>query len=110
MSHVDKLIVWMEGEVKTPPFSTEARLKAGFLLRKLQKGELIEMPLSRLMPTIGSNCHELRISDKSKTWRIVYAIDEDAIIILEVFAKKTQKTPKPVIDNCKKRLQRYNEV
>ena len=110
MSETDKFIVWLEGGVKTPPFSTEARLKAGFLLRKLQKGELIEMPLSRPMPTIGSNCHELRINDQSKTWRIVYAIDKDAVIILEVFAKKTQKTPKSVIDNCKKRLKRYNEV
>lgn len=50
------------------------------------------------MPSIGANCHELRINDKSKTWRIAYFIDKDAIVILEVFAKKTQKTPTEVID------------
>ena len=43
------------------------------------------------MPSIGKNCHELRVNDKNKTWRIIYFIDEDAIVILEVFAKKTRK-------------------
>ncbi len=31
-----KPLVWLKGEVKTPPFSSQARLEAGFLLRKLQ--------------------------------------------------------------------------
>lgn len=103
------MIVWLEGEIKTPPFSSDARLKAGYLLRKLQKGEFIEMPLSRPMPSIGANCHELRINDKTKTWRIIYTIDVDSIIILEVFAKKTQKTPQNIIESCKRRLQFYKE-
>lgn len=97
----------MHGEVKTPPFSVEARIKAGFLLRRLQKGELLEMPVSRPMPGIGTNCHELRIYDETKTWRIVYYIDEEAVVILEVFAKKTQKTPSEVIKNCERRLKLY---
>ncbi len=109
MSENDKYLVWLHGEVKTPPFSVEARIKAGFLLRRLQKGELLEMPVSRPMPSIGQNCHELRINDKGKTWRIVYHIDFDAIAILEVFAKKTQKTPTEVIDRCKQRLQLYKQ-
>jgi len=29
----EKPIVWLHGEVKTPPFSQTARLEAGFLLR-----------------------------------------------------------------------------
>ena len=109
MSSRDKPLVWVQGEVKTPPFSTDARLKAGFLLRRLQKGEILEMPDSRPMPSVGKNCHELRINDQNKTWRIIYFIDDDAILILEVFAKKTQKTPKRVIDLCKSRLTLYKE-
>jgi len=31
----NKPLIWLKGEVKTPPFSTQARLEAGFLLRKL---------------------------------------------------------------------------
>ena len=110
MNHTGKPIVWLKGEVKTPPFSSEARLEAGFLLRKLQSGENLSLPVSRPMPSIGSQCHELRINDEDKTWRIIYYIDADAIVILEVFKKNTQKTPDDVIKNCKKRLQRYHEI
>ena len=109
MSEDHKPIIWLHGEVKTPPFSSQARIKAGFLLRRLQRGELLEMPVSRPMPAIGKNCHELRISDKEKIWRIVYYLDEDAIIILEVFVKKSQKTPPEVIEMCKKRLSLYKD-
>jgi phage-related protein len=107
MSVNDKPLVWISGEVKTPPFSAAARIKAGFLLRRLQKGDLLEMPDSRPMPSIGKNCHELRINDRNKIWRIIYFIDEDCIVILEVFAKKSKKTPHKVIDVSKERLARY---
>jgi len=80
------------------------------LLRQLQTGEKIGMPHSRPMPTIGKQCHELRINDQDKTWRVIYRIDEDAIIILEVFAKKTNATAQKVIDVCKERLRRYDDA
>ena len=109
MSENDKPLVWIQGEVKSPPFSADARIKVGFLLRRLQQGDKVEMPDSRPMPSIGKNCHELRINEKNKTWRIIYFIDDDAIVILEVFAKKTQKTSQEVIDVCRKRLARYKQ-
>ena len=107
---VSKPLVWLHGEIKTPPFSRAARVEVGFLLRRLQEGELVEFPASRPMPTIGSNCHELRVEDRDLTWRIVYCIDSDAIVILEVFEKKSRATPKHVIDTCKKRLRLYRRV
>ena len=70
----DVPLVWLFGEVKTPPFSAEARVEAGFLLRRLQQGETLGLPQSRPMPTIGTGCHELRIPDRSVTWRIVYHV------------------------------------
>jgi phage-related protein len=103
-------LVWIKGEVKTPPFSQEARIEAGVLLRRLQRGEALSLPHSRPMPGIGKRCHELRIQDKDKTWRIVYRIDFDAIIIAEVFEKKSRATPKRVIETCKRRLDRYDEL
>ena len=110
MKTKDKPLVWLHGEIKTPPFSSSARIEAGFLFRLLQMGEKLKMPYSRPMPSIGSNCHELRINDEGCTWRIIYKIDDDAIIILEVFNKKTQQTPKKVIDICKKRIKEYDNV
>ena len=67
------------------------------------------MPGSRPMPVIGPRCHELRVNDENKTWRVVYRIDRDAIVILEVFEKKSQKTPHEVIDACRRRLRSYEE-
>jgi len=40
--------------------------------------------------------------------RIVYRIDPDAIILVEVFVKKTQKTPPSVLETCRRRLRRYD--
>ncbi|MBV8897962.1 MAG: type II toxin-antitoxin system RelE/ParE family toxin [Acidobacteriaceae bacterium] len=105
-----KPLVWLHGEVRTPPFSRAARVEAGFLLRRLQNGEVLEMPASRPMPTIGSNCHELRIDDGGATWRIVYHVDSDAIVILEVFQKKSRTTPRRVIEVTRKRLRAYQRA
>ena len=104
----DKVVVWLQGEIKTPPFSADARIEAGFLLRKLQFGEKLSMPQSRPMPVIGKRCHELRITDVNVSWRIVYRIDAEAIVLLEVFAKKTSKTPNRIINLCKKRIREYD--
>ena len=62
------------------------------------------------MPQIGPRCHELRVRDAEKrvTWRIVYRIDDDAVIIGDVFAKKTQQTPSGVIKACNQRFKRYD--
>lgn len=106
----DKELVWLSGEVKTPPFSSNARIETGYRLRQLQQGESFSLPLSRPMPNIGSRCHELRINDEDKTWRIIHLIDVNYIVILDVFAKKTNKTPEVVIERCKKRLKLYSEL
>lgn len=105
---MDKPLVWLHGEVKTPPVSVAARIESGVLLRRLQQGEKLSMPHSRPMPSIGKRCHELRIDDENETWRIVYRTDSDAIVILEVFEKKTKQTPKKVIDNCKQRIRKFD--
>jgi phage-related protein len=106
----DKPLVWLEGEIKTPPFALESRVEAGTLLRRLQGGEKLSLPHSRPMPSIGARCHELRIPAGAVSWRIVYRIDSDAIVIGDVFQKKTGKTPQKIIDTCKKRFKRYDEA
>lgn len=108
MSEKEKPVVWLHGEVKSPPFSMQARMEAGFYLRALQKGMKLSLPQSRSMPSIGSRCQELRIIDRDATWRIIYRIDRDAIIILEVFAKKTRQTPRKVVEVCRQRITGYD--
>jgi phage-related protein len=108
MDDINKPLAWLHDEVNTPPFTQEARIEAGVFLRRLQRGESLGMPHSRPMPSIGKRCHELRIRDVGQNWRLIYRIDEDAILILEVFNKTTRATPISVIENCKKRLKLYD--
>ena len=110
MSQKDKPLAWLHGEIKTPPLSAAARLEAGFLLRRLQRGESLRMPQSRPMPSVGSRCHELRINDAGNNWRVVYRIDDDAILILGVFAKKTRATPNAVLKSSRRRLKEYDDA
>ena len=98
------------GGDQTPPLSGEARIEAGFLLRRLQRGEGLGLPYSRPIPSIGARCHELRITDRDQTWRIIYRADADAIVIVEVFSKKTRATPRLVIENATRRLAAYDEL
>lgn len=106
----DKPLVWLHGEIKTPPLSVCSRVKAGYLLRRLQRGETLVMPESRPMPVIGARCHELRIDRGGVAWRIFYRIDQDAIVILEVHKKKTPTTPGAVLETCKSRLAEYDRL
>jgi phage-related protein len=50
------------------------------------------------------------VKDASGNWRLIYRIDTDAIVIFEVFAKKTKRTPKAVLEVCRKRLKEYDHA
>ena len=106
----DRPLVWLRGEVRTPPFSAAGRIEAGVLLRQLQGGMKLGLPHSRPMPSIGARCHELRIPDEGATWRLVYRLDDDAVVIVDVFSKKTPRIPVRVIESCRDRLRRYDAV
>lgn len=101
--------MWLGGEIKTPPLSPKVRIEVGVLLRRLQRGEKISLPHSRPMPSIGPGCHELRIRDRGANWRIIYRLDPDALVIVEVFAKTTRATPDTVIRITKRRLRSYDD-
>ncbi len=110
MNPRDKPLVWLRGEIKTPPFGSAARIEAGFLLRRVQAGEALGLPVSRPMPDIGPGCHELRIVDGQVNWRIIYHVAAEAIVILDVSQKKTRATPQRVITECQRRLAEFQRA
>ncbi len=110
VSAARKPLWWLHGEIKTPLFSQKARVEAGTLLRLLQEGERLGMPHSKPMPSIGPRCHELRVRDEDNHWRIIYRLDADAVVIAEVFPKRSRQTPKEVITICRRRLRLYDEA
>jgi len=85
-------------------------LETGLLLRRLQKGETLSLPHSRPMSNIGPRCHELRVRDQNKNWRIIYRVDEDRILIVEVFNKTTRQTPDSITKVCQRRLAEYDRA
>lgn len=105
-----KPLVWLQAEIKTPPFTRAGRIEAGYLLRRLQLGEHVLMPHVRPMPTIGFRCIELRVRDIDRNWRIVVLNDADAVVVAAVFTKTTESTPRSVIDLCRRRLSRYDAL
>lgn len=91
-------------------FGHRARVEAGVLLRRLQRGELPAMPHVRPMPVVGRRCHEIRVRDETKSWRLVVRVDSDAIVIAAVFQKTTRTIPGRIVDDCKRRLREYDRA
>jgi phage-related protein len=52
----------------------------------------------------------LRIVDQTTTWRIAYCIDEHAVVVLEVFAKKSQRLSRSILRTCQRRLAAYRAI
>jgi phage-related protein len=59
---------------------------------------------------VGKRCHELRITDEAASWRVMYRLEPDAVVILAVFRKTTSATPRQIIAQCQQRLQLYEDA
>lgn len=77
------------------------------VIARLERGQMLSMPLSRPMPSIGPGVHELRFKDRSGIYRVIYFLaGAGRIWLLHAFQKKTQKTPSQNIEVAKDRLRR----
>jgi phage-related protein len=103
-----KRVEWLVDTWQSPPMGARARVAAGVLLKKVEHGIMVTMPHSRPMPSIGPRVHEFRVSDENRTWRIIYRIDSEAIVLVDWFEKKTQTTPQHVMEACRAKLKRYD--
>ena len=110
MRRARRPLYWRGGALQTTPFSPRAvRTFAGRLLRRVQRGQPLAASLSRPLPAVGERCHEMRVRDGAVEWRVVYRIDPDAVLVLEVFAPTTPATPRHVIEASRWRLKRYDQ-
>ena len=86
-------------------FPEDVRGDLADALARLEEGQVLSMPLSRPMPSIGRGVHELRFRDRAGIYRAVYFLEGAGVIhVIHAFKKKTQQTPKENIDLAKKRL------
>ena len=110
MSGNDKPLVWLRTVLRTPPVGVAARREAGLLLRKVQRGDALNMPRSRPMPVIGERCHELRVRDRDADWRMIYRIDVQVILVVHLFRKTTRTTPQSEIELAQARLKEHDRM
>jgi phage-related protein len=104
----DKPIYWIgSSKEDIADFPTEARRKAGFQLRAVQKGQ---SPSDfKPMSTVGQGVEEIRIRTDN-AYRIFYvARFSEAIYVLHAFQKKTQKTSKKDIKIGQQRYKQLTE-
>lgn len=103
---VDKLIYWLgSSKDDLSNFPEEARRKAGFQLRAIQRN--LSPTDFKSMPTVGKGVEEIRIHIEG-SYRIFYvARFEEAVYVLHAFQKKTQKTSRQDIQIGQ---QRYKQM
>lgn len=103
-----KKLILYQTEIKTPPLSSAARVEVGQFLRKLLEGESLAMPHSRPMSTIGARVHELRVNDENQTWRLIYRLDKNEVLVVDLFSKKTEQTALADVRRSQGRLCAYD--
>jgi len=87
-------------------FPDEARLRAGFELREVQKGN--DPSDWKPMKTVGAGVREIRIRLANGAFRIIYlATLPECVLVLHAFEKKTQQTPQKEIDLATQRLKSW---
>lgn len=80
----------------------DARETAGYQIFKVQQGK--EPDDWKPMPTVGVGVNEIRVRDESGSYRVLYVAKfEEAVYVLHVFEKRSQKTPKDDIHLARSR-------
>jgi phage-related protein len=93
----------VKGIIKS--FPDDVKYKIGKALFFLQRGETLQMPLSKSMPSVGKGVSELRIKGTDGIYRVFYLVKaESGILVFHAFMKKTQKTPPLEIELARTRL------
>lgn len=83
-------------------FPDDVRQDAGYQLDKIQRGR--QPDDFKPMPTIGQGVEELRITDDTGAYRVIYYTRlANAVYVLHAFQKKTQTTAKRDIELAAKR-------
>lgn len=86
-------------------FPVAVQKELGDAILDLQYGAVLGMPLCRAMPTVAAGAYELRVRDRSGSYRAFYLIKTSTgVLVFHAFEKRTQKTPKHEIDIARKRL------
>lgn len=86
-------------------FPVPVKKELGKAILKLQMGGRLIYPLSKSMFEVGAGVEEIRIRDRSGSYRVFcLARLTQAILVFHAFQKKTAQTPRREIETGKRRL------
>lgn len=90
-----KQVIWHStARIEIKKFTKEVKHELGYLIYRLQKGDILNMPLSKPIPAVGSGVSELRFKGSDGAYRVFYYLkSKEGILIIHCFKKKSQKTP-----------------
>jgi phage-related protein len=91
---------WLKG------LTAEQRKAIGEDIRTAQYGWPLGMPLIR---KLESGLWEVRTQFQSGIARTLFTVDENQMVLLHGFIKKTQKTPPNELQTARRRLKIYKE-
>lgn len=74
----------------------------GFDIKTVQYGYPIGMPLTRVLHGTGG-LEEVRCNISNGIARVIFYVENDTMVLLHAFIKKTQETPKKELDIAVKR-------
>jgi phage-related protein len=90
-------------------FPDDARHDVGYQLDKVQRGDQPED--FKPMPGIGKGVEEIRVSEPSGAYRVIYvARRAEAVYVLHAFQKKTQATSKKDLELARDRFRMLQEA
>lgn len=75
------------------------------VFERLQRGEMIPMPLCRPLFSVEKGLYELRFSCRAGEYRVFYYVKvQDAIYVIHAMKKKTQRIEKKIVSLLKTRI------
>ena len=84
----------------------EDKKTIGFDIKTVQYGYPIGMPLTRVLH--GTNgLEEIRCNVSNGIARVIFYVEDNTMVLLHAFIKKTQKTPQKDLDVA---IKRYKEL
>jgi phage-related protein len=87
-------------------FPDDARRSAGYQISRIQQGK--DPDDWKSLPIVSPNVREIRIRESSGAFRVIYqATLPDAVLVLNAFQKKSQKTLRHEIEKARARLSEY---
>jgi phage-related protein len=86
--------------------SREDRKTIGEDIKTVQFGWPLGMPLVR---KLDSELWEVRSQLRHRTARVIFTVQQDVIVLLHSFVKKSQRTPLSDLNVARKRLAQFKE-